>query len=393
MSFILPFALLLAVFPLLEQLRGPEFLARAREGFTRNYNLEYQEALRTFEELKRQYPQHPAPPLYLAANLWLEELFERQELDLNTFISPAYFTQPAQRRMTAERRQAFFDAVAESQKLSQTLLEKSPGHLDARYFLGAAEGLLASFAITIDRSVSEAFKHGKRAYKYHQEVVQENPDYDDAYMSVGLYEYVVANIPWYIKWLAVLIGYRGSEERAFRYLERAAEKAPFVSDDARTVLMVLLVREGRNREALEKARYLHEKYPRNYLLHINRAQILEKMGREEQALEQYQQVLKLAEGGAPNYQKLPLPVFRYQVGNKLMQLKRMDQALEQFEKVIQNPHTPEKEKALSYLHAGMILDAAGKRSEAVEHYQQVLQLKESENSHHRARRYLKESQR
>ena len=380
----------LSLSPLLaKDLRNPQFFAQARKGFTEIYNLEYDEAAQTFSALKREYPEHPAPPLYVGLTIWLRELFERQELDLNLFIAPGYFTRPAKGKMAPERRRAFLNEIQSSQDFSRKILEKDPGNKDARYFLGASYGILGSFVITVDQSRKQALSNGKQAYKYHHQLVKENGEYYDAYLTVGLYEYIVDNLPWYVKWLAILLGYRGSEERGLRYLATAAEKASFVADDARLLQTILYVREGRNGEALENARYLHERYPRNYILHLNRAQILERMGKKGQAAEQYFAVIKRAEARAPNYHMLLLSAFRYQVGNKFMQLNRWEWALDQFQKSIQSAQTPRREKALSCLRAGQILDLAGRRSEAMSYYEQVLTLENIEESHRQAKRFLK----
>lgn len=390
LGFVLPVAAFLVCALSAQNLRDEVFLAKARKGFTEIYNLDYDEAATTFAALRREHPQHPAPPLYTAAVIWLRELFERQELDLDRFITPGYFSQPTERQMAVAHRQAFFSSLEESRKLCQDVLSRDSRHQDARYFLGSAHGILGSFAITIDRSVRQAFSHGKQAYRYHHALIQEDPQYYDAYMSVGLYEYIVDNIPWYIKWLAILIGYRGSEERGFQYLGLAAEKGRFVADDARLLQMVLYVHEGRNAQALENARRLHQKYPRSYILHLNQAQILERMGRRDQAATVYREILTLAESGRPNYQKLPLPAFRYPMGKRFLRLQRLEWALEQFQKAAAHPQTPEREKALSHLASGQLLDQAGKRKEALEHYQEVLRLPDVEDSHARARQYLKE---
>ena len=47
-------------------LREPAFVKVARRGFNQMYNLDYEEAIETFRSLREEYPQHPAPPLYLA---------------------------------------------------------------------------------------------------------------------------------------------------------------------------------------------------------------------------------------------------------------------------------------------------------------------------------------
>ena len=383
------FLLLLVPSFLSQDLRDPDFLAQARKGFVQIYSLDYPEAAATFSALKRAYPEHPAPPLYHGVVIWLVELFEREELSLNTFAAPGYFTKATDQEMKADRRKMFFDETRRSLELSQAILREDPGNKDARYFRGSVYGILGSFAITVDRSLKQASRYGKRAFKHHRQLIREDPEYYDAYMSVGLYEHIVDKLPWYIKWLTMFLGYRGSEEKGFEYLSLAAERAPLVADDARTLQMALYVHEGRNQQAPENARYLHQKYPRNYILHLNRAQILEKMGRRSQAVERYREVVELAEAKTRNYQKLPLSTFRYRLAEKFRQLEHPDSALEQFRKSIQSPETPDREKALSHLGVGQILDVKGERQAAVSHYQLVLGFRKVKDSHRRARSFLK----
>ena len=372
-----------------QDLRTPEFMTQARKGFGLLRNLDYPQASQVFSTLKETYPSHPAPPLYLGVGIWLKTLFERRELDLDRFTAPGHFGKPTTRSMSPQQRQAFLDCIQESQELSQAILQKDPQNQDARYFLGSSYGILGAFAITIDRSKKRAFSYGKKAYRYHSELLEENPHYYDAYMSTGLYEYIVGSLPWYIKWLAKLLGYRGSRERGLKYLDLAARKGDYVADDARVLQIVLFVREGRHQTALENTRLLHKKYPRNYILQINQAQVLERMGGRDQAVQEYQEVLQLAEAKQPNYHKLPLNTVRYYFGKKFMELHHPQPAIEQFQKSINNPETPEREKALSHLGAGQVLDSLGKRSEAIAHYERVLNFKSFRDSHQKARDYLK----
>ena len=361
----------------------------AQKGFAQIYNLDYDQAQRTFSDLRARYPQHPAPPLYLATVTWLSELFGRNELDLDRFIAPAYFTQPTTRKMPAEARKLFFDNIQTSQTLCEAILKKDPKNQDARYFLGSSDGVLGAFSITIDRSYSDAFSQGKKAYKYHHTIIEENPNYYDAYMSVGLYEYVVDNLPWYIKWAAVIVGYRGSEERGFEYLSRAAGKGQYAADDAAVLQMVLFVRENRFADALKNVTSLHSKYPRNYILHLNQAQILEKLGRRNDAAREYRQVIAQADAKAPNYAKIPMPGFRLNAAAKLLDLGDAAGALTQFDKLLAESKSGETEKAVSHLGAGRALDLLGRRKEATAHYEAVLRLRDVDDSHDRARDYLK----
>ena len=49
-----------------QNLRDPDFMKKAQAGFTDIYNMDYAKARQLFAALESQYPNHPAPPLYLA---------------------------------------------------------------------------------------------------------------------------------------------------------------------------------------------------------------------------------------------------------------------------------------------------------------------------------------
>jgi tetratricopeptide (TPR) repeat protein len=386
------FLLIFSVLPnplLAESLKTPEFLEGAAKGFDRAYSLDYEGARTAFQNLRQQYPQHPGPPLYLALTLWQQELFRRQDLGLDRFVSPEFFIQATARQMPTEERNAFFRYIGESQAACQAILKQQPGNRDARYFLGSAYGTLAAFALTIDHDKREAFRQGKQAYQHHLEIVEEQPDYYDAYVTVGLYEYIVANLPWYVKWIAQIAGYRGTEERSFKYLHLAATKSDSVSVNARSILVVLCLREKRYDEALENAQFLHRQYPRNFLLHLNVAQILAEMNRPEQAAEEYTKIIAQAESRTPNYQKMPLGALRYNIGKALINIDRLELAQPLFTAAIQDSTTSERERALSHLCLAEILDLRGNRPQAIANYQQVLTAANFEDSHSTAQVYLK----
>lgn len=380
----------LAVVVLLAQgLRGDAYYEGIEEALDPMYRLDYEQAIERLIELGRRFPDHPGPPLAQASTLWLRELFRRQELDnLDRFISPGYFTSPAARTMPESERNAFESLVDDSETLARRVLERHPGDLDARYYLGSADGIRAAFAISIDRDKFAALRYGKAAYEYHKGIIDEDPGYNDAYMTVGMYEYILANLPWYIKWIAFIAGYRGSEQLGFEYLVRSAEKGRFVTIDARVLLMVLYVRERRYEYAVRLARDLHHLYPENFLFQLNQGQILMKMGETDEALDVYTSVERKAEEGALNYQKLPLGPFRYTLGLVLLDAGRRDEALRQFEGDAADPRTPLREKALSLLKAAQILDLMGRREEALANYREVLKLQDVAGAHDEAKKYL-----
>jgi tetratricopeptide (TPR) repeat protein len=339
-----------------QSLREPQFMARVYPAFDHIFNLDYAAAEETFQALGQQYPDHPAPPLYLGAVIWLRELMLRQDLNLDRFASPSYFTNPPAQPMSGEQRKLFFDLLDRSEMLAKKILAKKPGDKDAEYFLGSGYAIRGSFIFTIDRSMKTAFGFAKRAYQIDHKLIKSDPAYYDAYMGVGLYEYMMGSLPWFYRMVLSIFGFQGSKEKGFEYLKFAAEKGQYVARESEVVLMVMLVREQRNAEALSAAQSLRREFPRNFLFALNVAQILERTGRKQEALAAYLEVLRSAEEKKPNYGELSMPLFRYNLGEKLLGLGRADLAEEQFRKAIADRQTPARERNLSQMRLEEILD-------------------------------------
>lgn len=369
-------------------LRDPQFMQQAQQGFKHIFNQDYDEARRTFVALERAHPHHPAPPLYLAAIYWLEEMIHRQDLSLNRFAAPAYFSAKTNLAMPEEERQEFFQALQRCERRAEEILKTSPKNRDARYFRGSAYGLRASFAITIDHSVREAFGSGRKAYASARDLIEEDPAYYDAYMSAGVYEYVVGSIPWYWRWMAFVVGLRGDKRLGLNAVRLAAEKGEFVRNEAELILMVLEVFERRYDSALNIARDLRRRFPRSYLFALNVAQVLQLGKKREDATRAFLEVETLAEAGQPNFNALPLQSFRFNMGTQLMYMEKHDLAAERFRRCLADPHTGAREKALAHLNLGKILSWQRQPDAAAREFRTVLSLEDFDRSHSRARELL-----
>src|SRR3984893_19426753 len=84
-----------------------------------------------------------------------------------------------------------------------------------------------------------------------------------------------------------LVGLSGDKEKGLQYLSDDYHANGETSVDAGVVLMVFLRREHRYGEALQIARVIGPRFPRNYLLPLEEANLLRASGKSEEAEEQY----------------------------------------------------------------------------------------------------------
>ena len=92
-------------------------------------------------------------------------------------------------------------------------LKQNPNDTEALYFFGAIEGLKASFEETVERRHFAALKDGNDAVDKHRQVIKLDPNYRDAEMTIGLYDYTVGALPLPTKIAVGFLGHRGSKKR------------------------------------------------------------------------------------------------------------------------------------------------------------------------------------
>jgi tetratricopeptide (TPR) repeat protein len=370
-------------------------------GFEALYNLDYETARKNFREISRLFPDHPAGPQFLAATLWAQTLNESRRMQSSLYNTETFFEQKEDKpdpRMVEE----FRELTRTAAQLAKARLRRNPKDVEALYFLGATEGLKAAFATGVQRSFKAALSDGSSSVERHREVIKLAPDFHDAELTIGLYDYVVGSLPAPVKLLVSLVGTRGSKKRGLLTLQRVAEQGSFARDDARALLIVLLKREKRYAEALTISRELGTKYPRNYLFKLEAADALNSIaaterqaGRtaeaakaEAEAISILDSLLRdrtLRETGA---RALDLIHFRY--GEALLSAGQHESAAKEYIAAASVAGAEPALVTLSHLQAARAFDLAGKRTEAVTQYRNVLARPDESGAHTEARQGLKE---
>jgi hypothetical protein len=118
---------------------------------------------------------------------------------------------------------AFRNHIAQAKAKALALVNRNKKDVDALYFLGAVYGVLGGYEASTARKFFAALRNGSRCVDLHQQVVKLKPDYHDAYLSIGLYDYIVGSLPFPLKALAAIGGIRGNKSRGIQELQQAVE--------------------------------------------------------------------------------------------------------------------------------------------------------------------------
>lgn len=381
------------------------------EGFESLYNLDYEGARRRFKEMARLFPEHPAGAQFLAATLWLQTLNESRRLQASLYNTEAFYAKSEEKvdpKVVAE----FRELTRQAKRLAEARLKTNPKDVEALYFLGATEGLKAAFAGAVERSFVSALRDGSDSVDHHRDVIKLDPDYHDAEITIGMYDYVISTLPLPFKLAAAVGGIRGSKKKGLATLQRVTAEGKWARDDAKVLLIALLKRERRFAEALTFARELAAKYPRNYLFKMEVADALVSQASldratnpaaataaEREAFQIFDELLQpeRATGAARRSaatsasSSRPVDQIYFSYGQALYVAGQYERAAKEY---LSGAGVAGAEAGLatfSRLRAAQSLDLAGKRKEALAQYAAVLTRPNVYNSHEEAKRGLREA--
>ena len=366
------------------------------------FNLDYETARKNFKEMAQTFPNYPAGPQFLADTLWAETLYQTRRLQSSLYGSDDTFYSTSDDQADPHIVDQFRTLTRQARLLTEARLKQFPKDTEALYFMGAIEGLKASFEEAVERRHFAALKDGSDAVDKHREVIKLNPAYRDAELTIGLYDYTVGALPLPVKIAAGMFGFHGSKKRGLATLERVAKEGRWVDGEAKTLLIVLYTREKRFAEAATFARELAAKYPRNYLYRLEAADALVSQAAQEranhatvitatenEAFATFESLLKDKTVRDTAAREFDLIHFKY--GEALMTAGQYEHAAKEFLASADTQGAQQGLATMAHLYAARALDLAGKRNDALTQYRAVLARPNVYDAHDQAQTGLKEA--
>ena len=380
---------------------SPQLSELQEKGSEALFNLDYDVARQRFKEMTQLFPDDPSGPEMLATTLWLDRLNQARRLQAALYSTQSFYA-GTEDKPDPRMVQDFRDLTHKATQLAKAQLQRNPRDSQALYVLGATESLRAAFAATVERSFMAALRAGSDSIDIQRDVLKMDPNFHDAELPIGMYDYIVSTLPMPVRILASLGGIRGSKKRGIQTLEQVAKEGHWARDDAKVLLIAIYKKEKRFPEALALSRELQVKYPRNYLFRletadslVSQAAIMRKAGKskeaeamQSEALGDFETMLheRPAAGAAPR--ALELIHFRY--GEALLQMSQAEQAAKEFLAATTVKGAAADVVSRAHLRAAQSFDLAGKRNEALAEYRVVLSRPNVFDSYDQARRGQKE---
>lgn len=253
------------------------------EASSLGYNLDHDQAIVLLRRGVSMYPDDPAVHRALASTLWLNILFRRGAVTVDHYLGSVSRPKVDLPKPPPELEAEFRKEVQRAIELAERRVAAAPNDAQARFDLGAAVGLQASYIASVEGKLLAGFRSARRCYDEHEKVLRLDPSRKDAGLIVGTYRYIVGSLSFPMRIMAYVAGFGGGRERGIRMLEETAAAGGESRADALFALILVYNRERRYDAALRVMEELRRLYPRNRLVVLEYGATALRAGRAEVA--------------------------------------------------------------------------------------------------------------
>src|SRR5882724_6926730 len=231
------------------------------EGYRQMYNLDFAGAHRHFAEYQQLHPDDPMAPVSDAAAFLFSEFDRLHVLQSEFFTHDQHFVTDHKLSPDPEVKRRFEEAL----EASRQLCERAPESENALFAGVLRSGLRSDYMALIEKRYGSSLKEMKAARLMAQKLLARNPDFADAWLAVGVENYMLSIKAAPIRFFLRLAGAETDRETGLEKLRLTAEKGRYLAPFARLMLAVDALRTGDRPRAGELLRGLVRDYPRNPL--------------------------------------------------------------------------------------------------------------------------------
>jgi tetratricopeptide (TPR) repeat protein len=370
-------------------LAAPAMDPLVEKGFDHFYNLEYPQALADFQKALAEKPNDPNRLNHVAQTVLFQMMFRAGALESQMVTGSNPFLRRPKMQPTAEEQKLFFDSINKCLSLTDALLRKNPDDANALYARGVAFGFRGTFNFLVRRAWLDSLRDITQARKLHNRVSELEPSNIDARMMQGVHDYIVGSLPWGYRLLGFLAGFRGDREEGIKTLRLVAEKGVYNKVDAQILLGVIDRREKHPELVVPILEELRARYPRNFLVLFEAADVYADLGQKAKSLAALDEVEKLKRSGAPGFVAVPYERIEYARGNLLFWYNEQAAAIPHLRRASAgadklDPYTG----SMSWLRLGQCLDLTGHHNEARTAYDAAVHFEPETEASKQARRYI-----
>jgi hypothetical protein len=243
------------------------------KGFHQMYNLDFQGAHKTFETWESVHPDDPLGAVSNAADYLFAEFDRLHILEFDVFTENEKLGN-FDKLLDPAVKLAFESELAKADTIATDILAKSSSDCNALFARMLSDGLRGDYAGLLEKRKVAALEFLKSSRIEAERLIAIDPAYNDAYLAVGLENYVLGLRSAPSRWVLRLTGAQTDKEKGIENLKVTAEKGRYLAPYARLLLAIASVRDQDRNTAKKLLAELVREFPQNrrYQLELSRLQ-------------------------------------------------------------------------------------------------------------------------
>jgi tetratricopeptide (TPR) repeat protein len=359
-----------------------------RDAYEHFYNLDLTGAVERFEHIHAEHPGDPQATAYVMEAVLFQELFRLDLLDTTFYANDGFLTGRHATSEDPQARKRIMGLADEAIREASWRISQNPKDVNALYARGWVYSLQCAYLAMVNRDFRGGFRLATKAKEDEEQALQLDPNYVDAKLVVGIYQYVVGALPWPFKFLIGFAGITGSKTTGFAMLRDAGKRGVSTSVEARTVMALFLRRESKYQEAVQVVRGLKSQYPHDFLFCLEEANLRRDAGEGMGAVTAYRDLI--TDSAKPGYfAEAQLELAYFGLGDALRGQRHYEEATHAYEEAAWTIGVGPELKIRSLLAAGECRDLLGQRDLAVKDYQTAIEAGPTTSRADTARKHLR----
>src|SRR5579863_5749317 len=212
-------------------------------GYQQMYNLEFQGAHKTFADWETTHPQDPLAFSSDAAAYLFDEFDREGILQSDLFVDDQRFEKRKSPKADPALKQAFDADLAKSDTLADSILRASPQDSHALFAKVLNLGLRGDYVALVQGHGWASLKYMKEAGALADSLLKVDPQNYDAYLAVGVENYMLGLSPAPVRWVLRLYGAQTNKDEGVEKLRLTATRGHYLLPFARLLLAVAAMRD------------------------------------------------------------------------------------------------------------------------------------------------------
>lgn len=274
-------------------------------GIDHYLNREFGLAVETFERHLASEPDSPEAHLLLTKALLYQELHRLGHVGTRAFRGDRQYRSAKKPKPDPEVSRQILAALERGRQACEQVLSESVDDKAALHSLAQLYLVQATHEYFVAKAYLKALASGRQARALSYRMGELFPHFPDGLLVAGFQEYILGKLPWALKVMIAMRGYRGSKKKGIELVERVAQEGVQNRDEARILMAVIDRWERPPKDAAAAFARLAEDFPRAYMFPLEAADLYESARQRNMALDLFREVRRKQQSGEDRFDRMP----------------------------------------------------------------------------------------